>query len=32
MDEYVDLDIESNYDSSRLILSIFNILVNESHI
>ena len=32
MDEYIDLDIESNYDSYRLILSIFNILVNESHI
>lgn len=32
MDKYVDLDIESNYDSSRLILSIFNTLVKETHI
>lgn len=32
MDEYIDLDIESNYDSSRLILSIFNMLVTETHI
>ena len=32
MDKYVDLDIESNYDSSRLILSIFNMLVKQTYI
>lgn len=30
IDKYIDLDIESSYDSSRLILSIFNTLVKES--